>query len=716
MSIRIALAGNPNCGKTTMFNELTGASQYVGNWPGVTVEKKEGKLKGQKDVIITDLPGVYSLSPYTLEEVVSRDYLLNEKPEVIINLVDATNIERNLYLTTQILELGIPVVIALNMMDLISKNGDKINTAKLSKILGCEVVETSALKGKGLQEVTQKAVSLSKKKAFTAPLHKFSDKVEASLEQAKELVPNEIDESQVRWYSIKLFEKDEKVLASAKLDASQKELLEKITSEAENQADDDTESIITNERYDYISKVVGQCIQKKKMELTVSDKIDRIVTNRILALPIFAAVMAIVYYVSVTWLGTIVTDWTNDTLFGGIIQPAVGSFMENVGAADWLNGLVVDGIIGGVGAVLGFVPQMLILFFFLSILEDCGYMARVAFIMDRIFRKFGLSGKSFIPMLISSGCGVPGIMATKTIENEKDRRMTIMTTTFIPCGAKLPVIALIGGAMFPNLKWMAVSMYFLGVVMVIVSGIILKKTKMFEGDPAPFVMELPQYHMPAAKGVLIHMWERGKAFIIKAGTVIFVACGLIWFLSNFGMADGGFGMVEESESLLAGFGNIVAPVFAPLGFGNWKAAVATISGLVAKENVVGTFGVLFGLADASETDPGLLNQLAGMFPYGAAAMSFLVFNLLCAPCFAAIGAIKREMASAKWTWFAIGYQTLLAYGVALMVNQLGGFLTGAVSFGIGTVAGIIVLLIFLFLLFRPKKRRDVGYTMKKAAA
>lgn len=714
MSIKIALAGNPNCGKTTMFNDLTGSSQYVGNWPGVTVEKKEGKLRGHKDVIITDLPGIYSLSPYTLEEVVSRDYLLKEKPDAVINLVDGTNLERNLYLTTQILELGIPVVLAVNMIDLVAKNGDKINTQKLGQMLGCEVVEASALKGKGSMQAAEKAIALAKAGSAAQPKHEFSKQVEQALDTIADAAPGV--ENNQRWYAIKLFERDEKVLEQFEAEGRNLQPIERITSALEEELDDDSESIITNERYEYIAKLMKSCVNKRSKGMTTSDKIDRIVTNRWLALPIFAAVMFVVYFISVSWIGTIVTDWTNDTFFGEWIQPAVGGWLEAIGAADWLNGLVVDGIIGGVGAVLGFVPQMFILFFFLSILEDCGYMARVAFIMDRIFRKFGLSGKSFIPMLISSGCGVPGIMATKTIENEKDRRMTVMTTTFIPCGAKLPVIALIGGAMFPSIFWMAPAMYFLGIVAVIISGIILKKTKMFAGDPAPFVMELPQYHFPAPKGVLIHMWERGKAFIIKAGTVIFVACGLIWFLSSFGFTSEGFGMVEETESMLAAIGRFIAPIFAPLGFGNWQAAVATVSGLVAKENVVGTFGVLLGLGgDVTESDPGLLAQISAMFPYGAAALSFLVFNLLCAPCFAAIGAIRREMASAKWTWFAIGYQTVLAYAAALMINQIGGLLTGGLSFGIGTVVAILVLALLIFLLFRPGTRNRSS-SLRRAGA
>ncbi len=701
MAIKIALAGNPNCGKTTMFNELTGSSQYVGNWPGVTVEKKEGKLKGYKDVIIMDLPGIYSLSPYTLEEVVTRNYLLNERPDVIINLVDASNIERNLYLTTQLVEIGIPVVIALNMIDIVRKNGDKIDLQKLSKELGCEVYETSAVKGSGLKEVTEKAIALAKSKAKTIPQHTFDNAVENSLSQIETAAGSIVNnKEQSRWYAIKLFERDEKVLEQLTIDSSARQKIEEVIVACETDMDDDSESIITNERYIYIGKIIKKCLHKKHVGMTSSDKIDRVVTNRWLALPIFAAVMFIVYFVSVSWLGTIVTDWTNDTLFGAWVQPAVGDFLANVGAAEWLQSLVVDGIIGGVGAVLGFVPQMMILFFFLSILEDCGYMARVAFIMDRIFRKFGLSGKSFIPMLIASGCGVPGVMASRTIEQEKDRKMTIMTTTFIPCGAKLPIIALIAGAMFAEKSWwVAPSTYFLGIAMVLFSGIVLKKTKLFSGDPAPFVMELPQYHVPGAKGVLIHMWERGKAFIIKAGTIIFVACGVIWFLSSFGW---NLQMVEEGDSILASIGNAIAPIFAPLGFGNWKAAVATVTGLVAKENVVGTFGVLFGIAEAAEDDPALLAQVASMFTV-ISAYAFMAFNLLCAPCFAAIGAIKREMGGWKWTLIAVGYQTVLAYAVALVIYQLGGLAAGVVSFGAGTIAALLVLGFMLWMLFRPYK-------------
>ena len=708
----IALAGNPNCGKTTMFNDLTGSTQYVGNWPGVTVEKKEGKLKGDKEVTITDLPGIYSLSPYTLEEVVSRNYLIQDHPDGILNLIDGTNIERNLYLTTQLLEIGLPMVVALNMMDLVKKNGDVIDAGKLADALGCPVVETSALKGQGSVEAAKRAVVEAAAGHRPQKRQFYTEEVEGAIAEIEGVIAGKVPAENIRWYAVKLFERDEKVLDVLALDGAAAQKVEEITARCEERLDDDSESIITNQRYTFIAAVVKKCVRKRRTGMTTSDKIDRIVTNRWLALPIFAAVMFVVYFVSVSWLGTIVTDWTNDTLFGGLISNWATGALTAVGAADWLVGLIVDGIIGGVGAVLGFVPQMLILFFFLSILEDCGYMARVAFIMDRIFRKFGLSGKSFIPMLISSGCGVPGIMATKTIENEKDRRMTIMTTTFIPCGAKLPVIALIGGAMFPSIPWMAPAMYFMGIAAVIVSGIILKKTRGFAGDPAPFVMELPQYHVPAPKGVLIHMWERGKAFIIKAGTVIFVACGLIWFLSNFGFAGGSFGMVAEEESLLAVVGKFIAPIFAPLGFDNWKAAVATVSGLVAKENVVGTFGVLFGLgADIAEDDPGLLVQIQTMFPYAAAALSFLVFNLLCAPCFAAIGAIKREMASAKWTLAAIGYQTVLAYAVSMMVYQLGIVLFSGAAFGIGTAAALVVLIAGLWLLLRPapkNKRREMA--------
>lgn len=709
MSIKLALAGNPNCGKTTMFNDLTGSSQYVGNWPGVTVEKKEGKLRGHKDVIVTDLPGIYSLSPYTLEEVVTRNYIIDEKPDIIINLVDASNIERNLYLTTQLTEMGIPVIVALNMMDIVKKNGDRIDTEKLSAAIGCEIIETSAVRGIGSKETADRAVLMAKQRVQTAPQHTFDKRVEDALEQIESLIGEIVSTEKSRWYAIKLFERDEKVMERCGFTQEFKDRLEEIITDCEKQFDDDSESIISNERYQYIGKLVKACVHKKHTGMTTSDKVDRIVTNRWLALPIFAAVMWVVYFVSVSWLGTIVTDWTNDTLFADTIQPAVATFLQNIGAANWLIGLIVDGCIGGVGAVLGFVPQMFILFFFLSVLEDCGYMARVAFIMDRIFRKFGLSGKSFIPMLIASGCGVPGIMASRTIENEKDRKMTIMVTTFIPCGAKLPIIALIGGALFPDQTWVAPGMYFLGIGAVILSGIILKKTRLFAGDPAPFVMELPQYHIPGAKGVLIHMWERGKSFIIKAGTVIFAACGIIWFLSNFGVADGAFGMVDTEVSLLAVLGGFVAPVFAPLGFGTWQATVATITGLVAKENVVATFGVLFGLGEVAEDDPALLNSISAMLT-SVSAMSFMVFNLICAPCFAAIGAIKREMGGWKWTLIAVGYQTVLAYALAFIINQLGSVIFLGESFGIGAAFAVIVVAAIVWLLLRsyhPEKAKTL---------
>ncbi len=695
MAIKIALAGNPNCGKTTMFNDLTGSSQYVGNWPGVTVEKKEGKLKGHKDVIVTDLPGIYSLSPYTLEEVVTRNYLLQEHPDVIINLIDASNIERNLYLTTQLVEIGIPVVIALNMIDIVHKRGDKIDIAKLAKELGCEVIETAAVKGAGSQEVAEKAIALVQSRMLTMPQHSFSKTVEQALERI-EHYNKAISKNNSRWYAIKLFERDEKVLEQISLSESAKQQIEQVIAVCEAELDDDAESIITNERYEYVEKVVSKCVHKKRQGMTTSDRIDQVVTNRWAALPIFAAIMCIVYFVSVSWLGSILTDWTNDTLFGDWISGWATNVLESVHAADWLQGLIVDGIIGGVGAVLGFVPQMLILFLFLCILEDCGYMARVAFIMDRIFRKFGLSGKSFIPMLIASGCGVPGIMASRTIENEKDRKMTIMVTTFIPCGAKIPIIALIGGALFPDNWWVAPAMYFLGVLMVMVSGIILKKTKLFIGAPAPFVMELPQYHLPGIKNVLLHVWERGKAFIVKAGTVIFVACGLIWFLSNFSW---NLQMVKQDQSILASIGQVLAPIFAPIGFGNWQSAVATISGLLAKENVVGTMGVLQGITDTAEESSELLASISAIFT-SVSAISFIVFNLLCAPCFAAIGAIKREMGGWKWTFIAVGYQCLLAYAVSFMIYQLGSVFVLGTSFGIGTILAIFVLIGMLYLLFR----------------
>ncbi len=669
MGIKIALAGNPNCGKTTIFNELTGSSQYVGNWPGVTVEKKEGKLKGHKDVTIVDLPGIYSLSPYTLEEVVTRNFLIDERPDVIINIVDGSNIERNLYLTTQLVELGIPVVIALNMMDVVNKNGDMINTSKLSKTLGCEVLETSALKGKGLKELSDKAVEIGKSTPKVTLLNTFSKDTEEVISNIEKLLKGNSLIKNPRWFYIKLFERDEKVLEHLKLDNNTKDKLDNLINNYEESLDDDAESIITTERYDYIGKIITSCVKKKNnSNLTTSDKIDKVVTNRWLALPIFALVMLGIYYIAVTTIGAIATDWVNDTLFAELIQGNVSDWLMNIQVADWLHGLIVDGIIGGVGAVLGFVPQIMVLFFLISLLEDCGYMARVAFIMDRIFRRFGLSGKSFIPMLIGSGCSVPAIMASRTIENDRDRKMTIMLTPFIPCSAKLPVFALLAGAFFPSQPWAAPSMYFLGIAMVILSGIVLKKTKLFKGDPAPFVMELPQYRIPSLKGLLIHMWDRGKAFIIKAGTIIFVASGLVWFLQSFSWS---LQMVDAQDSILASIGNVIAPIFTPLGFGNWQSAVATVTGFLAKENVVATFGVLFGLgAELTESDPNLVSTMGQLFNV-VSAYSFMAFTLLAAPCFAAIGATKREMGSWKWTFIAIGYQTGLAYVVSLIIYQVG---------------------------------------------
>lgn len=697
MGVRIALAGNPNSGKTTLFNALTGSNQFVGNWPGVTVEKKEGKLRDNKDVTVMDLPGIYSLSPYTLEEVVARNYLITERPDVILNIVDGTNLERNLYLTTQLMELGIPVVMAINMMDVVKKSGDQINTKKLAEKLGCEIVSISALKGEGVKEAAAKAVKLAEKKA-SAPVHEFAAEVESVLDEIETVLTN-VPEEQKRFYAIKLFERDDKIQEQLK----QAPDVENIVAAAEKAFDDDAESIITNERYAYISSVIGDCLKKaNKEKLTTSDKIDRVVTNRWLALPIFAVVMWIVYYVSVTTVGTFVTDWTNDVLFGEIIPPAIESFLVSINCADWLQGLILDGIVAGGGAVLGFVPQMLVLFIFLAFLESCGYMARIAFIMDRIFRKFGLSGKSFIPMLIGTGCGVPGIMASRTIENERDRRMTIMTTTFIPCGAKLPIIALIAGALFDGASWVAPSAYFVGIAAIICSGIILKKTKMFAGDPAPFVMELPAYHLPTVGNVLRSMWERGWSFIKKAGTIILLSTIFVWFTSNFGIVDGHFGMVDDlSQGFLANIGKIFAWIFIPLGWGDWKAAVAAITGLVAKENVVGTFGILYGFAEVAEDGSEIWGTLAASMTT-IAAYSFLVFNLLCAPCFAAIGAIKREMNSAKWTWFAIGYQCVFAYAVSLCIYQFGSLFTGG-GVGIGTIAAVLVVIGFLYLLFRPYK-------------
>ncbi len=701
MAIKIALAGNPNCGKTTLFNALTGSNQFVGNWPGVTVEKKEGKLKGHKDVTIMDLPGIYSLSPYTLEEVVARNYLINERPDAILNIVDGTNIERNLYLSTQIMELGIPVIMAVNMMDIVEKNGDKIHIDKLAKKLGCEVVTISALKGTGIKEAADKAVQIAQKKGAAVPVHEFDKDVEAVIRTVESKLGSDIVNEQKRFFAIKLLEKDDKITEQMKsvpdVSAEIKQL--------EDKFDDDTESIITNERYVYISSIIGDCVTKnKKNAMTTSDKIDRIVTNRWLALPIFAVVMWVVYYVSVTTVGTFVTDWTNDVLFGEIIPPAIENLLNAIHCADWLQGLILDGIVAGVGAVLGFVPQMLVLFLFLAFLESCGYMARVAFIMDRIFRKFGLSGKSFIPMLIGSGCGVPGIMASRTIENDRDRKMTIMTTTFVPCGAKLPIIALIAGALFNGASWVAPSAYFVGIAAIICSGIILKKTKLFAGDPAPFVMELPAYHWPTVSNVLRSMWERGWSFIKKAGTIILMSTIVLWFLMNFGWVDGTFGMLEAeqlNDSILASIGSVIAPLFAPLGWGDWKMAVAAVSGLIAKENVVGTFGILFGFGEVAEDGAEIWGQLAGSLST-VAAYSFLVFNLLCAPCFAAMGAIKREMNNTKWFFTAIGYQTLLAYVVSLCIYQIGNLFIGG-GFGIGTVVAVLLIIGFVYLLVRPYK-------------
>ena len=717
MAIKIALAGNPNCGKTTLFNALTGANQFVGNWPGVTVEKKEGKLKGHKNVVIMDLPGIYSLSPYTLEEVVARNYLIGEKPDAIINIIDGTNIERNLYLTTQIIELGIPVVMAVNMMDLVVKNGDTINIKVLGDALGCEVVEISALKGTGVKKSAEKAVAAAQQKKAVDRVHAFAADVENAIATVEDKLGSAVAEEQKRFFAIKLLEKDSKIseqlTTTPDVSAEIKAL--------EDKFDDDTESIITNERYTYITSIIGKCVKKaaNSEKLTLSDKIDRIVTNRILALPIFAAVMFVVYYVSITTVGGFLTDWTNDTLFGEWIIPGAQSFFESIGCADWLTGLIVDGVISGVGAVLGFVPQMLVLFIFLAFLEGCGYMARVAFIMDRIFRKFGLSGKSFIPMLIGTGCGVPGIMASRTIENERDRRMTIMTTTFIPCGAKLPIIALIAGAFFGNAGWVAWSAYFVGIAAIICSGIILKKTKMFSGDPAPFVMELPAYHLPTVGSVLRSMWERGWSFIKKAGTIILLSTIVVWFTTYFGVVDGTFRMLSEEEidySILAAIGKCISWIFIPLGWGDWKSAVAAVTGLVAKENVVGTFGILFHYGEVGEAGEEIWGNLAANMT-GIAAYSYLVFNLLCAPCFAAMGAIKREMNNAQWFWFAIGYQCGLAYLVGLCIFQIGGLFTGAATFGFWTIVAIAIIIGFIYMLFRPYKESEtlnVGVKMAKA--
>ena len=726
MSVTIALAGNPNCGKTTMFNALTGANQYVGNWPGVTVEKKEGKLKNQKDVTVTDLPGIYSLSPYTLEEVVSRDYLLKEKPDVIIDLVDATNIERNLYLATQLLEIGIPVVIALNMVDLLKKNNIHINVKGLSSALGCPIVETSALKGTGLKEVVDEAIKCANQHRVPSKQMEFPKAVEKAVNEIEGLVPANISEENRRWYAVKLLERDSKVKEGLNLPVSAQSRIEEIASELEKAEDDDTESIVTDGRYQYIQKVVSANVKRSGNKMTVSDKIDRIVTNRILGLPIFILTMFIVYYVSVTTVGTMVTDWTNDS-FVGTIQGVVSDGLGNAGVADWLVSLVSDGIIGGLGAVLGFVPQMAILFLFLSILEDCGYMVRIAFVMDRVFRHFGLSGKSFIPLLISSGCGIPGIMASKTIEADNDRRLTIMTATFIPCGAKLPVIALMGGIMtayatgdYVAAGFITPLMYFIGVVAVLVSAIILKKTKPFSGKPAPFVMELPQYHIPSAKTVLLHVWERLKGFIIKAGTILFLATVIMWILSSIGNTGSGIGFVEDSnDSIMAILGGILAPIFAPLGFGKWQPVAASISGFSAKESIVSTMGVLANVAGDDAEDTMIVGAaIKAWFPTAVAAFSFLLFNLLDSPCLAAISTMAHEMQSRKWFWFAILFQNIFAYVVTLCVYQIGLVVTGAGSFGIGTIVALILVAILLFLLFRPdpyKNQNDVTKRSVQAA-
>ena len=722
MAIKIALAGNPNCGKTTMFNALTGANQYVGNWPGVTVEKKEGKLKSKKtkeEVIVTDLPGIYSMSPYTLEEVVSRDYVLKENPDVIIDLVDATNIERNLYLTTQLIETGVPVVIALNMADLLEKRGIKIDTKRLSMLLDCPIIETSALKGEGLDKLIDEAVKVAKSSKVDLPKEIFSKDMEAAIDEVKGVLPTSVTDDKKRWYAVKFLENDEKVKEAMKLSASGQSLVDSKRQELEKQHDDDMESIVTDERYKFIQKIVNTTVKKAKDKLTVSDKIDRIVTNRILGIPIFIAIMWLVYYVSVTTVGTFVTDWTND-VFVVAIQDFFTNILTSIGAGDLVMGLVVDGIIGGLGAVLGFVPQMAILFLFLSILEDCGYMVRIAFVMDRVFRHFGLSGKSFIPLLISSGCGIPGIMASKTIEQDNDRRLTIMTATFIPCGAKLPVIALMGGVIagetagYAESSFIAPLMYFIGIVAVLVAAIILKKTKPFSGKPAPFVMELPQYHIPQVKTVLLHVWERLKGFIIKAGTILFLACVVMWFLSGFGFTDGGFGMVEDSaDSLMAIIGGAIAPIFAPLGFGEWQPVAASISGFSAKEAIVSTMGVLANVSGDTEDAVNVAAGVASWFPTGIAAFSFLMFNLLDSPCLAAIATMAKEMNSRKWFWFAILFQNIFSYVVCLCFYQIGSFVTGG-AFGFGTVVGFVVLIVMLFLLFRPDPYKDQKVYSKRS--
>ncbi len=715
MKYKIALAGNPNVGKTTLFNALTGSNQFVGNWPGVTVEKKEGSLKGHDDVIIMDLPGIYSLSPYTLEEVVARNYLVNERPDAILNIIDGTNLERNLYLTTQLTELGIPVVLAINMVDVVRSNGDIIHKDKLAELTGCHVVALSAKTGEGIAEAADLAAKIAKHQEFSYPRHAFCGTLEHALAHIEDLTKGLLPESQERWYAIKLFERDSKVIGRIHLQPATLKNIEEKCREVEKEMDDDAESIVTNERYNYISSIINSCNERKNFgKLSLSDKIDRVVTNRFLALPIFAVIMFLVYYISVTTVGTIVTDWTNDTLFGDMIVPAASGFLEDIGVAEWLKGLLVDGIISGVGAVLGFVPQMFVLFTFLAFLEACGYMARIAFILDRVFRKFGLSGKSFIPMLIGTGCGVPGIMASRTIENDHDRKMTIMTTTFIPCSAKLPIIALIAGALFNGEWWVAPSAYFVGITAIIVSGIILKKTTMFMGDPAPFVMELPAYHMPTLSNIWHSVWERGSSFVKKAGTVILLSTIFVWFTSSFGYVDGEFTMVEDlNDGFLSSIGKTVSWIFTPLGWGNWKATVAAFTGLVAKENVVGTLGILYGFSEVAEDGQEIWGTLAKEFTV-LSAYSFLVFNLLCAPCFAAMGAIKREMNNGKWTAFAIGYQCSFAYAVSLIIYQFGTFATTRI-FTLGTAAAAVVFVIMMYYLFRPVPK-DVKVTNVRSVA
>ena len=709
MNITIALAGNPNCGKTTLFNALTGSNQYVGNWPGVTVEKKEGKLKKHNDVTVTDLPGIYSLSPYTLEEVVARDYLTNEKPDVILNIIDGTNLERNLYLTTQLLELGIPMVVAVNMMDIINKNGDRIDKTRLEQELGCRVVGISALKGEGISEAADAAIKAAGDRIKPAP-HRFAADVEEAVSKIEDIIAPKVPADMKRWYAVKVFERDEKILE--KLSVRDADPIIRAVEEAR---DDDPESIITNERYEYITSIISDCINRKTVrKLTLSDKIDRVVTNRILALPIFALIMFVIYYITVSTIGTVVTDWTNDVLFGEWLMGGAETLLTNAGASDWVISLVVDGILGGIGAPVGFAPQMAIMFLFLSILEDCGYMARVAFIMDRIFRKFGLSGKSFISFMIGSGCGIPGIMATRTIEEEKDRRMTMMTTTFMPCGAKLPVIALVSGFILGgDVWWFAPVIYFSGIAIIIISCIILKKTAAFAGDPAPFVMELPQYHMPSPKNVLLHVWERVWAFLKKAGTILFVCCAVMWFLGSFGIQDGTFGLVDTEYCFLRYIGDAIAWIFAPLGFGTWQAVASSISGFVAKEGILSTMGVLAGLGEVEEYAVDMHNQFAAFFPSNIAAVSFLFFNLFDSPCLAAISTLAKEMGNRKYFWYTILFQNVLSYCIALMIYQIGGLILGQVAFGIGTIAAFIVLAIVLYLLFRPdpnKKRQTAGVT------